>query len=1169
MPVDARTVGVTLGLNLAITLGLFGLFSLLRVARWSRRWYAPSRFRTAADAADAAVGAGHPGHPPPGTPQPPALPLTLLTWLWPLLRLSEEDVLRVTGGLDVAMYLRIIRFGLALTASCIVWCIGVVLPVNFTGGALDDILAATGAGADEEPPVIQLGPGKSIDSLASEIANNTYVFSSLDKLSMANVPAGSPRLWVHLASVWVVSLIAMRLLWRYSTEAVELRYRYLAQSSPGCASRTVLVTDIPGPPDGTLLNRAFSIVNGVVGWLLPPFVKHRVRAAWEAAFGIIQIAKSASLQELASGAGGADPCPAVRAHPLLLGAVSGGGGGGGSERLSIEGSEAGASGLFKARPGEALAAAGGQSDQGGWESDGGGSAAAAAPPPAGEGAGPLLEAGEEGGDGGDGAGGASEAARARAAPRPKRPSPYEAAAIEAAAAAAGARQLTPDSGTALLVGVAAGGGGGSGGGGAAGAAQGSGGGGGGGGRRRPRLEALGRIVGGVLRRHGEWRRAHQRLASGLSLEELVRVEFQEVYGAATVAAVLPAVHTRGLEAAAAAYARAKMLLEARLCRFLGPVDQLDQVELQLERAEQKARRRRAAAAASSAAAPTPRAARRAASAAARASRRLLVPAAAKRLTNTVPGTWAFQKYGRGVKAVDLLQYQLDWLREAHVRLKAARAAALERPLPSAFVTFNTRWPAVVAATSLHTHDELVWRLRPAPNPDEVIWRALRLRLWERSMRRFLVVALLAVLALFYVVPVAALQGVLQLDRLRELPFLATLLDLPVVHSLLLGLLPGLALRLWLLLLPAALYPLSRAGGALSWADVDFQVSTQYFTFQVLATFGASFISGTLFSQIQQLVENPQQVLVILGTGVPQTAAFFILYILFVGLIGRSLGLLRIWGLLVFAVRSAFARTPRARARTWQLQACAFGPRIPDQTIIMLLGLVFCVIQPLLLVATLIFFAVSLPVEKYNLVYVFRRQFESGGRMWQQVFNQIMTGVYTMQVVMLSLLSIKRFVYSPLLLPLMLGTLLFHRSAHALFERPWETLSLRDARDLDEAETQGVSTPLLAGGGGGGGGDDGGDDDDAAPGGEASAAVSRALAGPALAIAARQQYLPPSFWPREREVAQLASEVARLRAARDAHNAAVGAGAEAEAAAAEAAEAAEAAARGAQPEAEAV
>jgi hypothetical protein len=38
----------------------------------------------------------------------------------------------------------------------------------------------------------------------------SYIFSSLDKLSMANVPPGDPRLWVHLASVYVVSYLAMR-----------------------------------------------------------------------------------------------------------------------------------------------------------------------------------------------------------------------------------------------------------------------------------------------------------------------------------------------------------------------------------------------------------------------------------------------------------------------------------------------------------------------------------------------------------------------------------------------------------------------------------------------------------------------------------------------------------------------------------------------------------------------------------------------------------------------------------------------------------------------------------------------------------------------------------------------------------------------------------------------
>jgi len=51
----------------------------------------------------------------------------------------------------------------------------------------------------------------------------------------------------------------------------------------------------------------------------------------------------------------------------------------------------------------------------------------------------------------------------------------------------------------------------------------------------------------------------------------------------------------------------------------------------------------------------------------------------------------------------------------------------------------------------------------------------------------------------------------------------------------------------------------------------------------------------------------------------------------------------------------------------------------------------------------------------------------------------MTSLYIFQLVMLSLLSIKRFVFAPLLVPLLVLTLMYHSSAMALFRRPWETL----------------------------------------------------------------------------------------------------------------------------------
>lgn len=47
----------------------------------------------------------------------------------------------------------------------------------------------------------------------------------------------------------------------------------------------------------------------------------------------------------------------------------------------------------------------------------------------------------------------------------------------------------------------------------------------------------------------------------------------------------------------------------------------------------------------------------------------------------------------------------------------------------------------------------------------------------------------------------------------------------------------------------------------------------------------------------------------------------------------------------------------------------FGPTIPEHSIILLLGIVFSVLAPLVLVAAVIFFGMALLVESYNWVSV--------------------------------------------------------------------------------------------------------------------------------------------------------------------------------------------------------
>jgi hypothetical protein len=66
-----------------------------------------------------------------------------------------------------------------------------------------------------------------------------------------------------------------------------------------------------------------------------------------------------------------------------------------------------------------------------------------------------------------------------------------------------------------------------------------------------------------------------------------------------------------------------------------------------------------------------------------------------------------------------------------------------------------------------------------------------------------------------------------LEQLERIPVINTLVNIPVVRSLLLGVLPGLALRIFVLLLPVLLYAINRRAGSVGQAEMDGHVSRKY------------------------------------------------------------------------------------------------------------------------------------------------------------------------------------------------------------------------------------------------------------------------------------------------------------------------------------------------------
>jgi len=113
----------------------------------------------------------------------------------------------------------------------------------------------------------------------------------------------------------------------------------------------------------------------------------------------------------------------------------------------------------------------------------------------------------------------------------------------------------------------------------------------------------------------------------------------------------------------------------------------------------------------------------------------------------------------------------------------------------------------------------------------------------------------------------------------QVPFLATLLNLPLVSSLVQGFLPSLVLVIFLAVLPTALFGLIHWGALHSIAAQDAQLISMYFLFQLFAVFIFSFVSGTALSQLQALIDDPHRIVSLLGVSAPQQASFFSTYIM--------------------------------------------------------------------------------------------------------------------------------------------------------------------------------------------------------------------------------------------------------------------------------------------------
>ncbi|KAI6701818.1 hypothetical protein NL676_010954 [Syzygium grande] len=393
--------------------------------------------------------------------------------------------------------------------------------------------------------------------------------------------------------------------------------------------------------------------------------------------------------------------------------------------------------------------------------------------------------------------------------------------------------------------------------------------------------------------------------------------------------------------------------------------------------------------------------------------------------------------------VDSIDYYKQQIKDLEKRMAMERQKVVKDPksiLPVAFVSFNSRWGAAVCAQTQQNKNPTQWLTNWAPEPRDVYWKNLAIPFFSLSIRRLVISLAVFALVFFYMIPIAFVQSLANLDGLEKVaPFLRPMIELKFIKSFLQGFLPGLALKIFLYLLPKVLMLMSKIEGHISLSMLERKTASKFYFFMLVNVFLGSIVTGTAFEQLYAFLHQaPTQIPRTIGVSIPMKATFFITYIMVDGWAGIAGEILRLKPLIIFHLKNIVD----------------FPETLPSLQLYFLLGIVYAVVTPILLPFILVFFAFAYLVYRHQIINVYNQRYESAAAFWPHVHSRIIAGLLISQLLLLGLLSTKKAANStPLLVILPILTLSFHKYCKHRFEPAFGKYPLEEAMAKDIAEPE--------------------------------------------------------------------------------------------------------------------
>ncbi|KAG5561320.1 hypothetical protein RHGRI_004372 [Rhododendron griersonianum] len=416
--------------------------------------------------------------------------------------------------------------------------------------------------------------------------------------------------------------------------------------------------------------------------------------------------------------------------------------------------------------------------------------------------------------------------------------------------------------------------------------------------------------------------------------------------------------------------------------------------------------------------------------------------------------------------VDAIDFETSEIKRLSKEITEERERVIMDPksiMPTAFVSFKSRWGAAVCAQTQQSRDPTAWVTEWAPEPRDVYWQNLAIPYVQLTIKRLIIAVAFFFLTFFFMIPIAFVQSLANIEGIeKRFSFLKVIIEVntlinycrPFIKSLIVGVLPGLALKLFLMFLPAILMLMSKFEGFISISSLERRSASRFYIFSFVNVFLGSIIAGTAFEQLNSFIkQSANQIPKTIGVAIPMKATFFITYIMVDGWAGIAGEILRLKPLIFYHLKNFFlVKTEKDREEAMDPGSLGFNTGEPQIQLYFLLGLVYAVVTPLLLPFILVFFGFAYLVFRHQIINVYNQEYESGAAFWPDVHGRVITALVISQVLLMGLIGTKEAAQSaPFLIALPILTIAFHRFCKGRYEPAFIRYPLQEAMMKDTLE----------------------------------------------------------------------------------------------------------------------